>query len=65
MNNVTDKMFESGVFERRYNHIIEIYPRRAMNSELFDAALRELSKNHDIIKITPGYLRAFEMGVIE
>lgn len=65
MNNVTDKMFESGVFERRYKYIIEIYPHKAMNSELFDAALKELSKTHEIYKICRGYLRAFERSVCE
>lgn len=60
MNNVTDLMFKAGVFEQRYNGIIEIFPRRAMSTFILEAALNELSKTHDIIKMFPDWLRAFE-----
>ena len=56
-------MFENGVFESKYNGIIEIHPRRAMNAFTLDAALAELSKTHDIIKMFPDWLRAFKKGV--
>lgn len=61
MNKLIDKMFENGVFEQRYKGIIEIYPRRAMNTFVLEAALNELSKTHKIIKMFPDWLRAFEL----
>lgn len=63
MKNIIDLMFENGVFESKYNGIIEIHPRRAMNAFTLDAALAELSKTHDIIKMFPDWLRAFKKGV--
>ena len=62
MSNLIDKMFDNGVFEIKHNGIIEIYPRKAMNTFTFDAALSELSKTHDIVKMFPDWLRAFEKG---
>lgn len=58
--NIVQRMFEQGVFEQRYTGIIEIYPRRASNSQAFEAALFEINKTHDLVRITKGYLRAFE-----
>ena len=60
MDSLTERMFDAGVFQQKYNGIIEIYPTKAMNSDVFDAALRELSKTHDIVKLLSGWLRAFE-----
>lgn len=60
MNKIINAMYKSGVFVQRYTGIIEIYPRKAMNSDLFCAALDEISKTHDIVKITNNWLRAFE-----
>lgn len=53
-------LFESGIFVEKYPGIIEIYPRKAMNTFTLDAALIQLSKTHDIIQLFPGRLRAFE-----
>lgn len=65
MKNIIDLMFENGVFESKYKNIIEIYPRKAMNTFTFDAALHELSKTHEIIQVTSEHLRVFKMGEIE
>lgn len=62
MDNLINMMFEQGVFESKYKNIIEIYPRKAMNTFTFDAALHELSKTHEIIKMFPDWLRAFKKG---
>jgi hypothetical protein len=63
MSRLIDVMFERGIFEKRFAGIIEIYPHKAMNSDLFYAALKEISKTHQVIKITNNWLRAFEKGV--
>ena len=60
MSDLIQMMFDNGVFEIKHNGIIEIYPRKAMNTFTLDAALTELSKTHDIVKMFPGWLRAFE-----
>lgn len=60
MSKLIDMMFDNGVFEIKHNGIIEIYPRKAMNTFTFDAALTELSKTHDIVKMFPDWLRAFK-----
>ena len=65
MNDLINMMFDNGVFKTKYKNIVEIYPRKAMNTFAFDAALHELSKTHEIIKVTSEHLRAFKMGVIE
>ena len=60
MSNLITMMFDNGVFEIKHNGIIEIYPRKATNTFTLDAALTELSKTHDIVKMFPNWLRAFE-----
>lgn len=62
MNKATKKMFETGVFEQKYAGVIEIRPRRVINSRIFDAALTELEKDYDLIQIFPGWIRAFKKG---
>ena len=63
MNDITNRMFESGVFKQKYIGIIEIFPHKVMNSELLNAALEELAKTHDIYKLYDSWLRAFRKGV--
>ena len=53
-------MFDNGVFETKHKGIVEIYPRKVTNTFAFDAALSELSKTHEIVKMFPDWLRAFE-----
>ena len=60
MNSITQVMFERGVFVEKCPGIIEIYPRKTMLSELFNAALIEINKTHEIVKMTPYWLRAFK-----
>lgn len=63
MNDIINMMFDNGVFKTKHKNIIEIYPRKAMNTFTFDAALHELSKTHEIVQIFPDWLRAFKKGV--
>ena len=63
MSLLIDIMYDRGIFEKRFAGIVEIYPHKAMNSDVFFAALEELSETHQIIKITNNWLRAFEKGV--
>jgi hypothetical protein len=58
--NIIQSMFDSGVFVQKYYGIIEIYPHKAMNSYIYNAALRELNKNYKLYKITDNWLRAFK-----
>ena len=60
MSNLIQMMFDNGVFETKHKGIVEIYPRKSMNTFTFDAALCELSKTHDIVKMFPDWLRAFK-----
>ena len=46
--------------EQKYDGILEIYPRKAMNSYVYESVLKEISKTHNIHQIFPDYLRAFE-----
>lgn len=46
--------------EEKYKGIIEIYPKRCMNTMILDKVLIELSKTHKIVKICNDWLRAFE-----
>jgi hypothetical protein len=53
-------MFERGVFVERYVGIIEIYPHKVTNSEVFNAALAEIGKDYNLVQIFPGWIRAFK-----
>lgn len=46
--------------EQRYRGILEIYPHRATNSFVLNSALEVLAKKYDLVKITSGWIRAFE-----
>lgn len=59
-NNAVDVCLASGVMTIKYAGIIEIYPRKATNSFVFEAALRILSQTHEIVRMTDNWLRAFE-----
>ena len=58
--NAVDVCLKDGVMEIKYAGIIEIYPRKATNSFVLDAALHILSQTHEIVKMTDNWLRAFE-----
>lgn len=59
-NNAVDVCLASGVMQIKYAGIIEIYPRKATNSFVLDAALHILSQTHEIVRMTDNWLRAFE-----
>jgi hypothetical protein len=61
--NAVDVCLKNGVMEIKYTGIIEIYPCKATNIFVLDAAMHTLAKTHDIIKITNNWLRAFEKRV--
>ena len=46
--------------KQKYNGILEIYPRKAMNSYVYEEVMKTLNKTHSIHKIFDDYLRAFE-----
>lgn len=58
--NAVDVCLKNGVMEIKYVGIIEIYPRKATNSFVLDAALHILSQTHEIVRMTDNWLRAFE-----
>lgn len=59
-NDLIQMMFDSGVFESMYEGIIEIHPRLAMNSFVFETALLVLQEDYKIVKITNVWYRAFK-----
>lgn len=59
-NNAVDVCLASGVMKIKYAGIIEIYPCKATNSFVLDAALHILSQTHEIVRITNYWSRAFE-----
>lgn len=58
--NAVDVCLKNGVMQIKYAGIIEIYPRKATNSFVLDAALHILSQTHEIVRMTDNWLRAFE-----
>lgn len=58
--NAVDVCLKNGVMKIKYVGIIEIYPRKATNSFVLDAALHILSQTHEIVRMTDNWLRAFE-----
>ena len=46
--------------EQKYDGILEIYPRKAMNSYTYEKVLYEISKKYNIVKVFDQWLRAFE-----
>ena len=62
-NNAVDVCLKNGVMTIKYAGIIEIYPRKATNSFVLDAALHILSQTHEIVRMTDNWLIAFEKRV--
>ena len=58
-NDLIQMMFDSGVFESMYEGVIEIHPRLAMNSFVFETVLLVLAEDYEIVKITDSHYRAF------
>lgn len=59
MTNAVFMMYKHGAFKRKFGEIIEIYPRQSMNSYAFKAAIEEISRTHNIVKMTNEWYRAF------
>lgn len=59
-NDLIQMMFDNGVFEVCYNGIIEIHPRLANNSFVFETVLLVLQEDYQIVKITNNWYRAFK-----
>lgn len=47
--------------KQKYNGILEIYPRKAMNSFVYESVMRKLNKTHKLFQITSDWIRAFEI----
>lgn len=59
-NECMELYFKTGVFVEKYEGIVEIYPRKAMCSQVFDTVLKDMQEQYDIVQITNGWLRAFK-----
>lgn len=58
---VLNYCLENGYCKINYKGIIEIYPRKFINSIVLESLLNFLQdKNYNIIKITNNWIRAFE-----
>lgn len=58
---VLNYCLENGYCKIKYKGIIEIYPRKFINSIVLESLLNFLQdKNYNIIKITNNWIRAFE-----
>ena len=58
---IIEIMFENGVFKEKYKNIIEIYPHKAMNSKLFNIALKDLIRqDYKLYKMSDNWIRAFK-----
>ena len=55
-----EEILQFNFTKQNYDGIIEIYPQKATNSMVLDKVLLELQKEHDLVKITNGWIRAFK-----
>ena len=46
--------------KEKYNGIIEIYPTKCTNTKVLNKVLVDLSKTHNLVRITQDWIRAFE-----
>lgn len=58
--NAVEICMKNGSMKIKYSGIIEIYPRKATNTYVFNAALHTLSETHDLIKMCDNWIRAFK-----
>lgn len=56
MININDYDF----LKSNYKGIIEIYPTKCMNTMVLNKVLLELQKDYDLVKVFPGWIRAFK-----
>ena len=46
--------------KENYKGIIEIYPTKCTNTKVLNKVLIELTKTHNLVRITKDWIRAFE-----
>ena len=46
--------------KENYKGIIEIYPTKCTNTKVLNKILVDLSKTHNLVRITKDWIRAFE-----
>ena len=56
MININDYDF----LKSNHKGIIEIYPTKCMNTMVLNKVLLELQKDYDLVKVFPGWIRAFK-----
>ena len=49
--------------KEKYKGILEIYPRKCLNTFVLEAKLSELQKDYDFVQIFPDWIRAFKKRV--
>jgi hypothetical protein len=59
-NECMELYFKTGVFAEKYEGVIEIYPRKAMCSQVLDIILKDMQEQYDIVQITNEWFRAFK-----
>lgn len=57
---MTSSIIDGRAFVEKYKGIIEVYPRKASNFYAFEEKLRRLAETHEIVKMSDGWMRAFE-----
>ena len=46
--------------KEKHKGILEIYPRKCMNTDVLDKVLFELQKEYNLVQIFPDWIRAFK-----
>jgi hypothetical protein len=46
--------------KEKYKDILEIYPRKCLNTQVLNAKLLELQKEYNLVQIFPDWIRAFK-----
>ena len=51
--------------KEKYKGIIEIYPTKCTNTKVLNKVLVDLSKTHNLVRITQDWIRAFEKQEVQ
>lgn len=46
--------------KEKHQGVLEIYPRKCMNTFVLEAKLNELQKDYNLIHVLPDWIRAFK-----
>lgn len=49
--------------KEKYKGILEIYPRKCMNTFILESKLNELKKEYDLVQVFPDWIRAFKKEI--